>query len=44
MFAQNLLAGDFRFVSPGVVAISDGRLGFSRGLLARDPDGHGIAS
>ena len=43
VFAQNLMAENFRFVSPGVVAIGDGRLGFSRGLLARDPDGHVIA-
>ena len=43
MFAQNLLAENFRFVSPGVVTISDGRLGFSKGLLARDPDGHVMA-
>ena len=43
VFAQSLLAGNFRFVSPGVVAISDGRLGFSKGLLARDPDGHVMA-
>jgi catechol 2,3-dioxygenase-like lactoylglutathione lyase family enzyme len=43
MFAQNLLAENFRFVSPGVVSISDGRLGFSKGLLARDPDGHVMA-
>jgi catechol 2,3-dioxygenase-like lactoylglutathione lyase family enzyme len=43
MFAQNLLAGNFRFVSPGVVRITDGRLGFSKGLLARDPDGHVMA-
>jgi catechol 2,3-dioxygenase-like lactoylglutathione lyase family enzyme len=42
-FAQNLLAENFRFVSPGVVAISDGRLGFRKGLLARDPDGHVMA-
>jgi len=42
-FAQNLLAENFRFVSPGVVTISDGRLGFSKGLLARDPDGHVMA-
>src|SRR2546428_4620868 len=41
--AQNLIAENFRFVSPGVVAIGDGRLGFSKGLLARDPDGHVIA-
>jgi catechol 2,3-dioxygenase-like lactoylglutathione lyase family enzyme len=43
MFAQNLLVQNFRFVSPGVVTISDGRLGFTRGLLARDPDGHVMA-
>jgi catechol 2,3-dioxygenase-like lactoylglutathione lyase family enzyme len=43
MFAQNLLAENFRFVSPGVVSISDARLGFSKGLLARDPDGHVMA-
>jgi catechol 2,3-dioxygenase-like lactoylglutathione lyase family enzyme len=42
-FAQNLLAGNFRFVSPGVVSMSDGRLGFSKGLLACDPDGHVMA-
>jgi catechol 2,3-dioxygenase-like lactoylglutathione lyase family enzyme len=42
-FAQNLLADNFRFVSPGVVTINDGRLGFSKGLLARDPDGHVMA-
>ena len=38
--SQNLSAGSFRFVSPGPVAVSGGRLGFARGLLARDPDGH----
>ena len=43
VFAQYLLAENFRFVSPGVVTISDGRLDFSRGLLARDPDGHVMA-
>ncbi len=42
-FAHNLLAENFRFVSPGVVAIGDGRLGFNKGLLARDPDGHVMA-
>jgi catechol 2,3-dioxygenase-like lactoylglutathione lyase family enzyme len=42
-FAQNLSAENFRLVSPGVVSISDGRLGFSKGLLARDPDGHVMA-
>jgi len=43
VFAQNLLADNFRFVSPGVVTIADARLGFSKGLLARDPDGHVMA-
>ena len=42
-FAHNLLAENFRFVSPGVVTIGDGRLGFNKGLLARDPDGHVMA-
>src|SRR6266540_3617876 len=42
-FVQNLSAENFRFVSPGVVSISDARLGFSKGLLARDPDGHVMA-
>jgi len=43
MFARNLIADNFRFVSPGVVTVSDSRLGFSKGLLARDPDGHVMA-
>lgn len=43
IFRQKLVAENFRLVSPGVVAISDGRLGFSKGFLARDPDGHAIA-
>src|SRR5215204_885236 len=43
MFSQNPSAENFRLVSPGVVPISDGRLGFSKGLLARDPDGHVMA-
>ena len=42
-FAQNLLAENFRLVSPGAVSISGGQLGFSKGLLARDPDGHVMA-
>jgi catechol 2,3-dioxygenase-like lactoylglutathione lyase family enzyme len=28
------------FVSPGLVALPDPRLGFARGLTTRDPDGH----
>ncbi|HLO00520.1 MAG TPA: VOC family protein [Pyrinomonadaceae bacterium] len=41
--AQNLVRESFRLVSPGVVSISDGRLGFTKGLLVRDPDGHVMA-
>ena len=43
VFAQKLLADNFRFVSPGVVAITENHLGFSKGLLVRDPDGHVMA-
>lgn len=43
MFAKRLLAENARFVSPGVVTISEKNLGFSKGLLARDPDGHAMA-
>jgi catechol 2,3-dioxygenase-like lactoylglutathione lyase family enzyme len=43
VFAQKLLADNFRFVSPGVVAITENNLGFSKGLLVRDPDGHVMA-
>jgi len=28
------------FISPGAVKLPDDRLGFARGLLVRDPDGH----
>jgi len=28
------------FVSPGAVTLPDQSLGFARGLLVRDPDGH----
>jgi len=27
-------------ISPGVVVLADGRLGFRHGILVRDPDGH----
>ncbi len=43
MFAKRLLAENTRFVSPGVVTMSGKNLGFSKGLLARDPDGHVMA-
>lgn len=37
---QSLLAGRFAFVSSGVVLIPEAKLGFSKGFLVRDPDGH----
>jgi hypothetical protein len=42
-FAKRLLAENSRFVSSGVVTLSDKNFGFSKGLLARDPDGHVMA-
>ena len=42
-FAKRLLADSSRFVSPGVVTLNEKHLGFSKGLLARDPDGHVMA-
>jgi catechol 2,3-dioxygenase-like lactoylglutathione lyase family enzyme len=38
--ALRLRRGLFAFVSPGVIALPEATLGFSRGFLARDPDGH----
>ena len=43
LFAKKLFAGNSRFVSSGVVTLSEKYLGFSKGLLARDPDGHVMA-
>jgi catechol 2,3-dioxygenase-like lactoylglutathione lyase family enzyme len=40
--AHKLIAAHTKFVSSGVVTESDGQLGFRRGLLVRDPDGHAI--
>ncbi|HEV8203167.1 MAG TPA: VOC family protein, partial [Pyrinomonadaceae bacterium] len=42
-FSKRLLAENFRFVSPGVVSLNDKSMGFSKGFLARDPDGHVMA-
>ena len=36
------LAKTFRLVSPDVVPVEDGRLGFRRGALVRDLDGHAM--
>jgi len=38
--ASRLTTAGVRFVSPGVVRVEDGALGFDRGFLVRDPDGH----
>jgi hypothetical protein len=35
-----LRGAPFALVSPGVIALPDGRLGCRRGVLLRDPDGH----
>jgi len=38
--AQQARAGAFAFVSPGVVTLPEATLGFTKGFLLRDPDGH----
>jgi len=38
--ATRLTAAGARLVSPGVVRVEDRALGFDRGFLVRDPDGH----
>jgi catechol 2,3-dioxygenase-like lactoylglutathione lyase family enzyme len=43
VFARRLLAQNSRFVSPGVVTLSEKDLGFTKGVLAKDPDGHVMA-
>lgn len=40
--AQRLKAAGVRFVSSGVVLLSDEKLGFYRGFQVLDPDGHAI--
>jgi len=40
LLAARLEAAGARFVSPGVVRLGDRALGFERGFLVRDPDGH----
>ncbi len=40
LLASRLTAAGMRFVSPGVVQVEDRALGFERGFLVRDPDGH----
>lgn len=38
--ARSAQAAKISFVSPGVVALPDGSLGFHSGVTVRDPDGH----
>lgn len=40
MSIAGALEGKYRFVSSGVTSLPDSRLGFQRGVLVRDPDGH----
>jgi len=41
--AQAIRGSSCRAVSPGVVTPTDRALGFAKGLLIRDPDGHALA-
>ncbi|HZQ69170.1 MAG TPA: VOC family protein [Terriglobales bacterium] len=40
--ARKLLSAHTNFVSSGVITESDGRLGFHKAFLVRDPDGHAV--
>lgn len=40
--AQSLRMNQSRFISPGVVVIPEQTLGFQKGFLVRDPDGHAM--
>jgi catechol 2,3-dioxygenase-like lactoylglutathione lyase family enzyme len=40
--ARRLFGAGVRFISPGAVELQNGSLGFTRGLVVRDPDGHAI--
>ena len=39
---QSLRARKLRVVSPSVAVVQEKNLGFAKGFLARDPDGHGL--
>jgi catechol 2,3-dioxygenase-like lactoylglutathione lyase family enzyme len=43
MAARNLLQKKYLFVSTGVINLGEPQLGFSEGVLVRDPDGHVMA-
>ena len=38
--AHQVRAGMFPLVSPGIVTLTANQLGFTKGVLVRDPDGH----
>jgi catechol 2,3-dioxygenase-like lactoylglutathione lyase family enzyme len=38
--AQQVRAGAFPWASSGIISIPENRLGFAKGVLVRDPDGH----
>jgi catechol 2,3-dioxygenase-like lactoylglutathione lyase family enzyme len=40
VMAQRMRLGRYEFVSSGVIQLPDRQLGFCRGFLVRDPDGH----
>jgi catechol 2,3-dioxygenase-like lactoylglutathione lyase family enzyme len=40
--AQAVAAGRYNLISPGAVTLPDDTLGFRKGLLLRDPDGHAM--
>ena len=40
--AQNVRAARAKLISPGTVALTEKKLGFNKGLLVRDPDGHAL--
>lgn len=42
VLGRSVLASKWDLVSPGVVTLTDGQLGFQKGLLVRDPDGHAM--
>jgi catechol 2,3-dioxygenase-like lactoylglutathione lyase family enzyme len=39
---KRLINGTFAFVSPGVIAVAEAKLGIRKGALVRDPDGHAV--
>ena len=40
--SARLAPGTFGFISPGAVSLAQPTLGFSKGALVRDPDGHAV--